>query len=92
VCNLCMHAGGDRRSRGLSGFGASGNALASRSEHVTSAIFADGATMQQKAAQGAAMETLKTIYKGKIKPLEDAFMFSKFYQSEVSDGDFNAKV
>jgi hypothetical protein len=48
--------------------------------------------MQQKAAQGAAMETLKTIYKGKIKPLEDAFMFSKFYQSEVSDGDFNAKV
>jgi hypothetical protein len=90
VCNLCIHVGGDRRSNLTAAVGSSPSG--SLSGNVLTSIFADDATIQQRASQAAAMESLKTIYKGKIKPLEDAFKFGKFYQSEVSDGDFDAKV
>ena len=34
---------------------------------------------------------LRTIYKAKIKPLEDAYHFSEFYATSLNDGDFNAR-
>jgi hypothetical protein len=74
VCNLCIHVGGDRRSNLTAAVGSSPSG--SLSGNVLTSIFADDATIQQRASQAAAME----------------FKFGKFYQSEVSDGDFDAKV
>jgi len=53
--------------------------------------FVDAEELRRREQQLAAMEALKRIYKAKIKPVEDAFRFSSFYQSELSDGDFFAK-
>lgn len=37
------------------------------------------------------MAALRRIYKAKLQPLEQAFKFSEFYDSELTDGDFIAK-
>lgn len=37
------------------------------------------------------MDRLKRIYKAKIRPLEQAYKFSEFYASELTDGDFDAR-
>jgi GTPase SAR1 family protein len=36
------------------------------------------------------MGTLRRIYKAKLQPLETAFKFAEFYDSELTDGDFTA--
>ena len=37
------------------------------------------------------MDRLKRIYKAKVRPLEQAYKFSEFYATELTDGDFDAK-
>lgn len=47
--------------------------------------------MQQRADHADAMDRLKRIYKAKIRPLEQAYKFSEFYATELTDGDFDAR-
>lgn len=89
VCDLCLHAE-DRRSKLLGKPPSSPTAR--HSVGVSSnAYFTDKATMQQRESHAQAMDRLKRIYKAKIRPLEQAYKFSEFYASELTDGDFDAR-
>lgn len=89
VCDLCLHVV-DRRSRLLGKFPSSKTSLPSSGESTTS-YFTDESILQQREAHAAAMDRLKRIYKAKIRPLEQAYKFSEFYASELTDGDFDAR-
>lgn len=95
VCDLCLHAV-DRRSRLLGKFPTS-NPLSSADGNTNgngmtpTAAFTDSSTVQQREAHASAMDRLKRIYKAKIRPLEQAYKFSEFYASELTDGDFDAR-
>lgn len=87
VCDLCLHAV-DRRSRLLGKFPASSKSPGSGSH---TSFFTDDSTLQRREAHAEAMDRLKRIYKAKIRPLEQAYKFSEFYASELTDGDFDAR-
>eukprot|EP00177_Eucheuma_denticulatum_P003038 GFKZ01005467.1.p1 GENE.GFKZ01005467.1~~GFKZ01005467.1.p1 ORF type:complete len:625 (-),score=80.36 GFKZ01005467.1:1686-3560(-) len=89
VCDLCLHAV-DRRSKllGLKSPSAHGSFTSNPS---SMSCFTDPATLKQREAHVEAMDRLKRIYKAKIRPLEQAYKFSEFYASELTDGDFDAR-
>lgn len=88
VCDLCLHAI-NRRSKLLGLSPSKYGAL--RTNATSTSCFSDPATLQQREAHVDAMDQLKRIYKAKIRPLEQAFKFSEFYASELTDGDFDAR-
>jgi GTPase SAR1 family protein len=91
VCDVCLHAV-DYRARIAAGAKRTVSPTGARSDvPISNLLFVDEATIQQRAAHEDAMNALKRIYKAKIRPLEQAFKFSEFYDSELTDGDFDAK-
>jgi GTP-binding protein EngB required for normal cell division len=94
VCDVCLHAA-DHRARTT---GAT-TSLAARGRSSSSAdaegasrasYFGDEAALKQRASHAEAMAALRRIYMAKLQPLENAFKFSEFYDSELTDGDFSA--
>lgn len=86
VCDVCLYAV-DRRSKLLGNFSSTNG-----SSNVSVATsFTDPSILQQREAHADAMNTLKRIYKAKVRPLEQAYKFSEFYASELTDGDFDAR-
>lgn len=83
VCDVCLYAVDRRRSTPTSSH--------SQNLSSSSSVFTNPSTLQQHHAHADAMDTLKRIYKAKIRPLEQAYKFSEFYASELADGDFNAR-
>eukprot|EP00184_Porphyridium_aerugineum_P006126 CAMPEP_0184699514 /NCGR_PEP_ID=MMETSP0313-20130426/5769_1 /TAXON_ID=2792 /ORGANISM="Porphyridium aerugineum, Strain SAG 1380-2" /LENGTH=663 /DNA_ID=CAMNT_0027158625 /DNA_START=42 /DNA_END=2030 /DNA_ORIENTATION=- len=79
VCDVCFLAE-NRRERIVHNMGSGANSY-----------FTDEATIRRKERHTAAMEALNRIYKAKIKPVEQAYKFSSFYASEISDGDFDSR-
>lgn len=95
VCDVCLHAV-DQRAKVSAAKAPSQDTrkvLGSLKDGLesNSSIFSDAATMYMKSSHAEAMAALKRIYKAKIRPLEQAFKFSEFYDSELTDGDFDAK-
>lgn len=92
VCDVCLHAV-DRRSKLLGRFSSSPSSkqttYGSNTSHST--CFTDDSTLQQREAHASSMDRLKRIYKAKIRPLEQAYKFSEFYATELTDGDFDAR-
>ncbi|KAA8490888.1 EH domain-containing protein 1 [Porphyridium purpureum] len=76
VCDVCFHAD-TRRDR-----------ICTVS---STSYFTDPQTLHRKERHAAAMEALNRVYKAKIKPIEQAFKFSSFYASELTDGDFDSR-
>lgn len=89
VCDMCLHSV-DRRSK-LLGTNSSRTNGSSPLDTSSTSCFSDAATLQQRVAHADAMDRLKRIYKAKIRPLEQAFKFSEFYATELTDGDFDAR-
>lgn len=87
VCDICLHAV-DRRAK-LLGFSGTPSSLPVNA--TAKSYFSDPATMKQREAHADAMDRLKRIYKAKIRPLEQAYKFSEFYATELTDGDFDAR-
>ena len=87
VCDVCLYAV-DRRAK-LLGKVPSSTGYAKYTSSTT--YFTDPSTLQQREAHAEAMDRLKRIYKAKIRPLEQAYKFSEFYATELTDGDFDAK-
>lgn len=81
MCDVCLHLQ-DRRAKLL------GLAPGDASDRANGDPGADRA---RREAHFDAMTMLKRIYKAKIRPLEQAFKFSEFYSTELTDGDFDAK-
>lgn len=74
--------------------GESANAAAAAAAAATSnhgSVSIDLKTLRQREAHASAMDRLKRIYKAKLRPLEQAYKFSEFYSTELTDGDFDAK-
>lgn len=92
VCDICLHAV-DHKAQ-LVGCGAplAPSRVDSAASEVTSqaSYFADEAALRMRASHNEAMAALRRIYKAKLQPLETAFKFAEFYDSELTDGDFTA--
>lgn len=102
VCDVCLHAV-DHRARVTGADSAlaaapGGRAAAATATAAASAAaaasrascFADEAALRLRASHAEAMAALRRIYKAKLQPLETAFKFSEFYDSELTDGDFTS--
>lgn len=90
VCDVCLHAV-DRRSKLLGHPPTSSKVPGHGTNPSSSTCFTDDSTLQQREAHASAMDRLKRIYKAKIRPLEQAYKFSEFYATELTDGDFDAR-
>lgn len=95
VCDVCLHSV-DQRAKvaatRISSTDSSSAVLPCRNGPNSNAFFfTDDATIYLRSSHADAMAALKRIYKAKIRPLEQAFKFSEFYDSELTDGDFDAK-
>lgn len=90
MCDICLHAV-DRRSKLLGKIPGSKSPRNRNASMATSNTFTDNSTLQKREAHAGAMDRLKRIYKAKIRPLEQAYKFSEFYASELTDGDFDAR-
>jgi GTP-binding protein EngB required for normal cell division len=91
VCDVCLYAVDNRARIAQSRMTAVSPGHGQRNAPLSSTLFIDEATIQQRAAHEDAMNSLKRMYKAKIRPLEQAFKFAEFYDSELTDGDFDAK-
>lgn len=89
VCDLCLHAV-NRRAKLMGKLPSPTRSKSYGSNTSNSTYFTDDSTMKKREAHATAMDRLKRIYKAKIRPLEQAYKFSEFYSSELTDGDFDA--
>jgi len=53
--------------------------------------FNDPEEVSRRERNATILEALKRIYNAKIRPLEQAFKFAEFYNSELSEGDFDSR-
>lgn len=90
VCDLCLHVQ-DRRAKLLGISPGAGGTNKSGLSDVCLDGESEAASLRRREAHFDAMNTLKRIYKAKIRPLEQLYRFADFYGTELTDGDFDAK-
>eukprot|EP00189_Rhodosorus_marinus_P001810 CAMPEP_0113968812 /NCGR_PEP_ID=MMETSP0011_2-20120614/9791_1 /TAXON_ID=101924 /ORGANISM="Rhodosorus marinus" /LENGTH=655 /DNA_ID=CAMNT_0000982043 /DNA_START=339 /DNA_END=2307 /DNA_ORIENTATION=- /assembly_acc=CAM_ASM_000156 len=88
VCDMCVQAA-DRTKRLQRVRAALGNDSIDPEKH--SHYFTDMTEVKRREQNANIMEALKRIYNAKIRPLEQAFKFAEFYNSDLSEGDFDAR-
>ncbi|KAJ8908159.1 hypothetical protein NDN08_008253 [Rhodosorus marinus] len=88
VCDMCVQAA-DRTKRLQRVRAALGNDNIDPEKH--SHYFTDIGEVKRREQNANIMEALKRIYNAKIRPLEQAFKFAEFYNSDLSEGDFDAR-
>lgn len=88
VCDMCVQAA-DRTKRMARLRATIGNMQGK--DGGSQSVFNDDLDVKRRESNANFLEALKRIYNAKIRPLEQAYKFAEFYNSELTEGDFDAR-